>query len=142
MNILESSKKLEKLYNFDLEKIIISDDMNIIKLFLSYAGDNKSKTILVLEEVIHFAISKQLPIKKGSLYIGEITINEIKSNSSDILKDLNYGFISNDNDSSPHKNNNFALHLHLEGEIVIDIISLGVNLAEYLGEKTIMHLVS
>lgn len=126
--------KLKKIQNFELDSIDVFQNLQNISLHFSFSGDARSETILSLASVIHFVCSRA-PSNDDtdSYYVGEVSIEKINSGLNDMLDKLCYGFVDGKGKTFTYPDLDIY-HLHIEGEIVIDIFCQYVKLAKYLGQ--------
>ena len=124
MNIVEKNKLqtfLEDLKSADL--VGISFQANPLRLRLEFTfGSEYDDVAIELYHLVHFSFSQPLNLEEiePCFWVGKVEMKKIENSEDSFLSTLPYPFQNvdsqNDMESPP------LLHLHLEGDIAIDVL--------------------
>ncbi|ALG68208.1 hypothetical protein [Beggiatoa leptomitoformis] len=113
---------LEKLArsDSDLETFEVSSDLSQITLVFSYQGIPESRIAILLTEVVHLNISRDIYDKgEFAFVIMEAVLSKLENGKEPVFSEIAYPFLPQ-NDKLEFPTNLY--HLHIEGEIYADII--------------------
>lgn len=106
----------KKLNNCDLIQIIMDDEGKTVEIVVMYPSNGPTESF-VFREILFFSFSKMLD-SDGYFFIGEFNLYQIKGDEkNEVLARLGYKIGLNE------KPDIDLIHLHLDGGIVLDIIS-------------------
>ena len=117
---LETKKLLKQLSHFQLYKVSFVETNWSVNL--TFVFDNNTKDIIIeLFNIIHLTMSKTIDDNDGCYMVGEVTITRVNDGGAKILSSLRYPLKNLDQNVLYYRSRSL-FHLHLEGDMCLDII--------------------
>ena len=121
------NSELVRLANYELFFVEFLPTCSGIRLKFSYGGAKASISELILYNAVQLSISRTPDTEESSYYVGEIALKKLSDGGQVLLRKFGHSFLEQNGEIAKYQDIPLY-HIHIEGEICIDVVCSNVTL--------------